>query len=119
MKFIHNNVFFPLKNFWEHIVLIFIHYYGDPDCYTKEEMKKKSDSNLSLIFEKKVINVSNPIKFFQLKRIYVNIHSKVKNKKKEANNNKYRVQIINEIFNLTKNEPMFNKYCIFMLVIIW
>ena len=85
-----------------HIVLIFIHYYGDPDCYTKEEMKKKSVSNLSLIFEKKVINVSNPVKFFQLKRIYVN-NSKLKNKKKEANNNKYIKQIINEIFNLTKN----------------
>ena len=37
---IYNNAFFPLKNFWEHIVLIFNHYYGYPDCYTKEEMKK-------------------------------------------------------------------------------
>ena len=59
-------------------------------------MKEKSDSNLSLTFEnimKKVINVSNPVKFFQIKRIYVNIHSKVKNKKNEADNNKYIEQI--------------------------
>jgi GTP-binding protein EngB required for normal cell division len=73
------NAFFPLKKFWEHIILIFTHYYGDPDGFTIEEMKEKSDSHLSSIFEdvmKKVINVSNPVKFFQLKRIYVNIHSR-------------------------------------------
>ena len=110
------NAFFPLKKFWEHIVLIFTHYYGDPDGFTIEEMKEKSDFNLSLTFEnimKKVINVSNPVKFYELKRIYVNIHSKVKNKKNESDNNKYREQIMNIIFELTKKEPMFNKSCMF------
>jgi len=112
------NAFFPLKNFWEYVVLIFTHFYGDPDGFTKEELKEKSDSNLSSIFEdimKKVYNVSNPVKFFQLKKIYVNIHSKIKNKKNENDNKKYREQIINDIFILQKKEPMFNKSCVFYI----
>ena len=112
------NAFFPLKNFWEYVVLIFTHFYGDPDGFTKEELKEKSDSNLSSIFEdimKKVYNVSNPVKFSQLKKIYVNIHSKIKNKKNENDNKKYREQIINDIFILQKKEPMFNKSCVFYI----
>ena len=110
------NAFFPLKNFWEYVVLIFTHFYGDPDGFTKEELKEKSDYNLSSIFEdimKKVDKVSNPVKFSQLKTIYVNIHSKIKNPKNESDNKIYREKIINEIFNLQKKEPMFNKSCVF------
>ena len=110
------NAFFPLKNFWEYVILIFTHFYGDADGFTKEELKQQSDSNLSSIFEdimKKVDKVSNPVKFSQLKKIYVNIHSKIKNSKNEIENKNYREKIINEIFNLQKKEPMFNKSCVF------
>ena len=41
------NAFFPLKNFWNHIILIFTHYYGDPDGDTKEEIREKSNENIS------------------------------------------------------------------------
>jgi GTP-binding protein EngB required for normal cell division len=110
------NAFFPLKNFWEYVILIFTHFYGDPDGFTKEELKQQSDSNLSSIFEdimKKYDKVSNPVKFSQLKKIYVNIHSKIKNPKNENDNKMYREKIINEIFNLQKKDPMFNKSCVF------
>jgi GTP-binding protein EngB required for normal cell division len=110
------NAFFPLKNFWEYVILIFTHFYGDPDGFTKEELKQQSDFNLSSIFidiMKKVDKVSNPVKFSQLKKIYVNIHSKIKNPKNENDNKMYREKIINEIFNLQKKDPMFNKSCVF------
>ena len=30
---------FPLKDFWKKIIFVFTHYFGDPNSYTKEEIK--------------------------------------------------------------------------------
>ena len=30
---------FPLKDFWKRIIFVFTHYFGDPNSYTKEEIK--------------------------------------------------------------------------------
>ena len=110
------NAFFPLKNFWEHIILIFTHYYGDPDGDSKEEMKDISIDNLSFLFSKlmeRIKEVSTPKKFIELKRIYVNIYSRVKTEKHKKSNEAYRNQILSEIYKYSELEPMYNKYFIF------
>ena len=106
------NAFFPLKNFWEHIILIFTHYYGDPDGDSKEEMKDISIDNLSFLFSKlmeRIKEVSTPKKFIELKRIYVNIYSRVKTEKHKKSNEAYRNQILSEIYKYSELEPMYNK----------
>jgi len=110
------NAFFPLKNFWEHIILIFTHYYGDPDGDTKEEIREKSNENLSIIFSElmeRIKEVSTPVKFIQLERLYVNIHSKVKVERHLKENEEYRNNILEKIYKYTQLEPMYNKLCIF------
>ena len=32
-----------MKDFWERIILIFTHYYGDPDGDSKEEIQERSN----------------------------------------------------------------------------
>ena len=110
------NALFPLKNFWDHIILIFTHYYGDPDGDSKEEMRDISIDNLSFLFSKlmeRIKEVSTPKKFIELDRIYVNIHSKVKNEKHKKSNEAYRNQILSKIYKYSELETMYNKYCIF------
>ena len=109
------NALFPLKDFWKHIILIFTHYYGDPDGKTKEEMRDESNENLSFIFLKlmdKIKEVSTPIKFIELERIYVNIHSRVKTQKHIKDNEEYKKKILEKIYEFSKLEQMYNKMCI-------
>jgi len=110
------NAFFPLKNFWKHIILIFTHYYGDPDGDTKEEIREKSNENLSIIFSElmeRIKEVSTPVNYFELERWYVNIHSRVKVEKHLKENKENRNTILEKIYKKTKLEPMYNKLCIF------
>ncbi len=110
------NAFFPLENFWRHIILIFTHYYGDPDGDTKEEIREKSNENLSIIFSElmeRIKEVSTPVKYIELERWYVNIHSRVKVEKHLKENEENRNQILEKIYKKTKLEPMYNKLCIF------
>ena len=113
---IEYNAIFPLKEFWKRIIIIFTHYYGDPDGDTKEEIQKKSEQILSKIFKvimNKVKIVSDPVKFSQVNNKYINIYSKVKNKKQIENNLSVRKIIINELISYTKFSPMFTKIQIF------
>ena len=62
---------FPMKDFWKTktIIIIFTHYFGDPNSYSKEEIKENNNLYQSKIFHKlmvKVKNVSNPIQFKDL-----------------------------------------------------
>ena len=110
------NVFFPLKNFWKHIMLIFTHYYGDPDGDSKEEIKENADKNLNLIFMElmeKIKEVSTPRNFYELERLYVNIHSKIKNEIQKKDNEIYKNQILEKIYKFCQFEPMYNKFCLF------
>ena len=110
------NAFFPLKNFWDHIILVFTHYYGDPDGDSKEEIKEKSTENLSLIFSElmeKIKEVSTPKKFIDIERIYINIHSRIKTEKQKKNNEMIRKDILQIIDKYSQLQPMYNKFCIF------
>ena len=110
------NTFFPLKNFWKHVILIFTHYYGDPDGYSKEEIKDNSIKNLTLLFSElieRIKEVSTPVNFIDIERLYVNIHSKIKNQNHLKDNEIYKKQILEKICNFIQLEPMYNKFCIF------
>ena len=110
------NTFFPLKNFWKHVILIFTHYYGDPDGYSKEEIKDNSIKNLTLLFSElmeRIKEVSTPVNFIDIERLYVNIHSKIKNENHLKDNEIYKKQILEKICNFIQLEPMYNKFCIF------
>jgi hypothetical protein len=105
-----------LKNFWKHIILIFTHYYGDPDGDTKEEIREKSNENLSLIFSElmeRIKEVSTPVEFIELEKLYVNIHSRIRVEKHLKENEEYRNKILEKIYIFTQLEPMYNKLCIF------
>ena len=113
---IEYNALFPLKDFWKHIILIFTHYYGDPDGDSKEDIKERASALLSEIFLKimhKVKKVSEPIQFKDINKKYYNIYSKPNSKKKKESNNIIRKELIFEISNYIKFKPMFSKLQIF------
>ena len=110
------NAFFPLKNFWKHLILIFTHYYGDPDGDSKEEIRENSNNNLIPIFSElmeKIKEVSTPMEFLKLERIYVNVHSRIKSENQKKDNLLYKKQILEKIFQFSQFEPMYNKLCVF------
>ena len=61
----------------------------------------------------KVKDVSNPIKFLDIKRHYFDIYSRIKNDKQKESNEKNRNEMIDEISNFIKLKPMFSKLEIF------
>ena len=113
---IQYNSFFPLKNFWQHVILIFTHYYGDPDGDSKEEIREKANKNLSLIFSQlmeRIKEVSTPVKFSELEKLYINTHSKIKTEKQKKDNEVYKNIIFEKIKKFMELEPMYNKLCFF------
>ena len=103
---------FPLQDFWKRIIFVFTHYYGDPDSYSKEEMKQNSNiyqSELLYNLMEKVKTVCTPIKFEDLNFKYINIYNRNLNKLKINNNSEIRNEMIEKIIQYTKLNPMFNK----------
>lgn len=114
--FIKYTFLFPIKDFWKRIILIFSHYYGDPEGETKEEMKENSSESFSKIFSKimeKTKRVSEPIDFMKINKIYVNMNSKPKNVKQENNNELIRKEIVFHILKYKNLNPLFSKIKIF------
>ena len=107
---------FPLKDFWKRIIFVFTHYYGDPNSYTKEEIKENNSIYQSEILNKlmvKVNSVCNPIQFNDLNIKYVNMYTRNLNEKKIKNNLDIRKELVEEIIKYIKLSPMFNKLQIF------
>ena len=112
LSLIQYNSIFPLKDFWKHLIIIFTHYYGDPDGDSKEEIQQRSKKVLSNIFStimNKVKNISDPINFEELNRQYINVYSRPKNDKQIKNNKKIRNDLILEIEKYIHLNPMFSK----------
>jgi GTP-binding protein EngB required for normal cell division len=107
---------FPLKEFWQRIIFIYTHYYGDPNSYTKEEIKENNNIYKSEIIHKLMLNVKKvcvPVKFEDLDSLYINIYNKRLNDKKIKNNLEIRKELISKIFIYIKLTPMFNRLQIF------
>ena len=112
LSFIKYNSIFPLKDFWKHMVIIFTHYFGDPDGDSKEQIKSRSTEVFSMLFKnimEKTKGVSEPIDFDKITKKYINIYSNPKNEKHLKNNEIIRQNLIDEIMKLIKSEPMFTK----------
>ena len=107
---------FPLKDFWKRIIFVFTHYFGDPNSYSKEEIKENNNIYQSQIFHNlmiKVKDVCTPIQFEKLNLKYINIYNRKLNEQKIKNNLEIRKEIISEIIKYIKLNPMFNKLQIF------
>ena len=110
------NALFPMKEFWNRIVFIFTHYYGDPDGDSKEEIQVRSQDCLTQIINnimEKVKKVSSTIDFKEIKKEYVNLYSKVKNDKQLKNNDLIKKDLISIISEYIKLKPMFSQLQIF------
>lgn len=106
------NRVFPLRRFWKHLIIIFTHYFADPNGDDEEEMKKNRDRDNREILSKimdKVKDVSDVIDYSNLKIRYFNSYSPVKNERQRKQNIKVRDDLEILLNELSKNEPLFNQ----------
>ena len=106
------NELFPLRRFWKNIIIIFTHNFGDPDGDSKEEMKAQRDISNGIIFSKimdKVKNVSDVIKYNELKIKYFNSYSPTKNDNQKKKNIIVRDELEKELNLLCETEPLFSQ----------
>ena len=107
------NTVFPLKSFWKSLVLVYTHFYSDPNEDDDEETMKESRSvSNGEIFEslmEKVKGVSDTISYKDLKIKYCNSYSEPKNNNKKMNNDKTREQLESVFDELSKNPPLYNQ----------
>lgn len=109
---INYNKIFPLENFWEHILVVFTHYFGDPDGDSEEDMKKTRDeSNKKILGDimQKIKNISRVINYKDLTTKYFNSYSPVKTPKQEAKNNKNKEELEVILEKISKKEPLFTR----------
>ena len=106
------NELFPLRRFWKNIIIIFTHNFGDPDGDSKEEMKAQRDISNGNIFSKimdKVKNVSDVIKYNELKIKYFNSYSLAKTDKQVEKNIIVRDELEKELNLLCETDPLFSQ----------
>ena len=107
------NEIFPLKKFWEHIIIIYTHYYGDNNGgISEEDIKKERSKTNGEIFEKfmeRIKKVSNVIDYNKLDIKYSNLYFPTKNKIQEENNKKYLSELEQSLTKLYEMEPLFCK----------
>ena len=107
------NKLFPFKRFWKNIIIIYTHYYSDPNGDTKEEIINKRYESNKMIFERIIKSTQNSSDIIDYKDLcirYFNSFYPVKNSIQENNNLKVKEQIeviLNEFYN---KEPLFYEY---------
>jgi GTPase Era involved in 16S rRNA processing len=106
------NQLFPLKRFWKNIIIIFTHYYHDPDGDNEEEMKEARDKSNGEIFTKlmdQVKDVSDVIDYKDLNTKYFNSFSPIKKPSQEQKNKLVRNELEIELDKLISYPPLFSK----------
>ena len=97
----YNNIF-PYKNFWKLLVIIYTHFYKDPNEDEKMEhiknYRRESNKDLFCKLMEKIKDVSDMIPYEDLKIKYLNSFSGPKNDKMKKNNEKTR-KVLLQIFN--------------------
>ena len=105
------NELFPLKKFWEHIIIIFTHFYGDTQGgISEEEIKQLRSESNSEIFKnimKRVEKVSNVIDYSQLDIRYTNLYFPIKNEIQRKNNKKYVSELEQSLTKLNEMDHLF------------
>ncbi len=106
------NELFPLRRFWKNIIIIFTHYFADPDLGDEEEMKQARDKSNGEIFSKlmqRVQKVSDVINYRDLNTKYFNSYSPVKKESQRLKNIKVRDELEIELDKLSQYPPLFSK----------
>ena len=110
------NKLFPLKKFWSSLVIIYTHFFVDPnDDDDEEEMMSKRSITNSEIFNTimdKVKEVSDVISYDDLKKKYFNSYSIASNNKKQKLNERTREELEVLFDELSKSDPLFNRVVI-------
>ena len=112
------NKLFPSEIFWKNIIIIFTHYYSDPNGDTKEEIKCNKEETYKIIFNN-IINstkdVSDTIEYDDLCIKYYNSFFPIKNEKQEKNNLKVKNDLEVLLCDFCKKEPLMSKMRFFEL----
>ena len=110
---LYYNTLFPLKNFWKSLVVVYTHFFSEPnEDEDEEEMKAQKTISNGEIFEKimeKVKDVSDVISYKDLKIRYFNSYSEANNKKKKKSNDRTREELEVIFEELSKNPPLFSR----------
>ena len=113
---INYNKSFPLKNFWKNILIIFTHYFPDPEGDSVEEMKRIKDESNRKILGKimdKVKNVSDVIDYKDLITKYFNSYSPVKKDQQRKRNEKNKEELEIILDEISNKEPLVSNIEIF------
>jgi len=108
------NTIFPVKNFWKNVVIIYTHFFLDPneDQNEKEEIERRV-AFMDYIFEEKIKQkikaVSDFISFKELKIKFLNSHSEPKSNIGKQSNERTREELESLFDELSKNEPLINQ----------
>ena len=99
---INYNKIFSYKNFWKILVIIYTHFYKDPNEDEKIEQirnsRRESNKDLFCKLMEKIKDVSDIIPYEDLNIKYLNSFSEPKSDKMEKNNEKTR-KVLFQIFN--------------------
>jgi GTPase Era involved in 16S rRNA processing len=104
------NKLFPLKKFWEHLVIIYTHYYYDPNEDYPEEIRRSKEETNSKLFSdlmQNIKNISDVIDYRALKIKYYNSYSPVRNEKQRIQNSKNKEDIERLLNDFCEKEPLF------------
>ena len=115
------NQIFPLKRFWKNIIIIFTHYYHDPDGDDKKEMKEVRDKSNGEIFKKlmeKVKDVSDVINYKDLNIKYFNSFCPIKKPSRGKKNILVGNELENELVKLMFYPPLFSKIEIITITVL-
>lgn len=109
---INYNKIFPLPKFWEYILIIFTHYFCDPDGETVDEMKEERDSSNGEIFSNIMNNVkevSVAIEYSKLKTKFLNSYCPASKDKQKIKNEKNRKELEDSLNEFCEKEPLISK----------
>ena len=109
---INYNQLFPLKRFWQNIIIIYTHYFTCEDGDELKEMKQERSESNKVIFTnimKVVKGVSDVIKYEDLKILYFNSFWPIKKEKQRKKNEEVREKLDKELSELSKTEALFCK----------
>lgn len=110
---INYNALFPLRKFWEHVIIIFTHHFLDPDgCESIEELKEQKNQSNKEIFDnimKRVKEVSDVIDYKNLKLKYCNSYSPARTDTQNEKNKLVKKEMEKEISELCAKPPLFTK----------
>jgi len=103
---------FPLKRFWKNIIIIFTHYYHDPDGDDENEMKEARDKSNWEFFKNLLENlkdVSDVINYKDLNIKYFNSFCPIKKPSHKKKNILVRNELEIELVKLMSYLPLFLK----------